>query len=223
MRQHKSLVNDAVQNDNPVTTPTTADGTESHSVHRDPDAGSGGSPSVLDHHGQTEKAVHGAVAPSLTPLKAIHAKCVDCNSDPGINSRLWATCDFDGVQQELCPLWVYRTGHDPYKQIACRKRAILSGITASAASGGIKAPAIPAYVLNAAGRVPDKPRNGYLGAIRAYCLWCCADQLNEVRLCPSVKCALWPYRFGRKPKVSAGVASAWGKENPVEDGALEVG
>ena len=36
--------------------------------------------------------------------------------------------------------------------------------------------------------------------IRAYCLWCCAGQRAEVKLCPAVKCSLWEYRFGRRPQ-----------------------
>lgn len=34
-------------------------------------------------------------------------------------------------------------------------------------------------------------------AIRDYCLWCCNDQLQEVRLCPAQNCPLWPYRFSK--------------------------
>ena len=37
-------------------------------------------------------------------------------------------------------------------------------------------------------------------AIRARCLDCCGGQKAEVRLCPSQKCPLWPYRMGRRPK-----------------------
>ena len=39
-----------------------------------------------------------------------------------------------------------------------------------------------------------------LRAVRRYCLWCCGDQANEVRLCPSQGCPLHDWRFGRKPK-----------------------
>lgn len=38
-----------------------------------------------------------------------------------------------------------------------------------------------------------------LKAIRAKCLDCCIGQVNEVRLCPSKDCALWPYRLGHNP------------------------
>lgn len=37
-------------------------------------------------------------------------------------------------------------------------------------------------------------------AIRAYCLWCCAESRHEVKLCPAAHCALWPWRFGRRPE-----------------------
>jgi len=36
-------------------------------------------------------------------------------------------------------------------------------------------------------------------AIRAKCLDCCCGSSNEVRLCPSEDCPLWPYRFGHNP------------------------
>ena len=36
-------------------------------------------------------------------------------------------------------------------------------------------------------------------AIRAKCLDCCYDQKDEVRLCPSTTCPLWPYRIGKNP------------------------
>ena len=36
-------------------------------------------------------------------------------------------------------------------------------------------------------------------AMRKNCLDCCCGSRKEVRLCPSVNCALWPYRFGKRP------------------------
>jgi hypothetical protein len=42
-----------------------------------------------------------------------------------------------------------------------------------------------------------------LKKIKAYCLWCCNGQRLEVRLCPVEKCALWVYRFGKRPKTSS--------------------
>jgi hypothetical protein len=38
-------------------------------------------------------------------------------------------------------------------------------------------------------------------AIRSYCLWCCG-QRDEVRQCPSVKCSLWEFRFGKRLVIS---------------------
>ena len=38
-----------------------------------------------------------------------------------------------------------------------------------------------------------------LKSIRAKCLDCCSDQAQEVRLCPSQTCPLWPFRMGRNP------------------------
>ena len=37
-------------------------------------------------------------------------------------------------------------------------------------------------------------------AIRAKCLDCCCGNTAEVRRCPAVKCALYPYRMGKRPK-----------------------
>ena len=36
-------------------------------------------------------------------------------------------------------------------------------------------------------------------AMRAKCLDCCCGSPKEVRLCPVIECALYPYRFGRRP------------------------
>ena len=36
-------------------------------------------------------------------------------------------------------------------------------------------------------------------AIRKNCLDCCCGSVKEVRLCPIVSCACYPYRFGRRP------------------------
>lgn len=35
-------------------------------------------------------------------------------------------------------------------------------------------------------------------AIKEKCLDCCCGQKNEVRLCPSKKCPLWPFRRGKE-------------------------
>ena len=36
-------------------------------------------------------------------------------------------------------------------------------------------------------------------AIRKKCFDCTAGSHKEIRLCPIVDCALYPYRFGRRP------------------------
>lgn len=38
-----------------------------------------------------------------------------------------------------------------------------------------------------------------LPAIRAKCLDCAGGQPSEVRLCPVVRCALYPFRMGNNP------------------------
>lgn len=36
-------------------------------------------------------------------------------------------------------------------------------------------------------------------AIRAKCLECSCENVNEVRECPITDCALYPFRFGKNP------------------------
>lgn len=36
-------------------------------------------------------------------------------------------------------------------------------------------------------------------AIRLKCLDCCCDSSNEVKLCTSVNCSLYPFRLGKNP------------------------
>lgn len=38
-------------------------------------------------------------------------------------------------------------------------------------------------------------------AIRAHCLDCMCGQVNEVKLCPSKDCSLYPYRLGKNPNI----------------------
>ena len=56
-----------------------------------------------------------------------------------------------------------------------------------------------------------------LKQIRAYCLWCCIGQRKEVKLCPSTKCSLWEYRFGKRPKNTSADS-----KNLTTDGVLEI-
>lgn len=42
-------------------------------------------------------------------------------------------------------------------------------------------------------------------AIRAKCIDCCGGEgqegvMSDVRYCPCIDCAVWPYRFGSNPK-----------------------
>ena len=38
-------------------------------------------------------------------------------------------------------------------------------------------------------------------AIREFCLGCVGYQVKEVKLCPSTKCPLHPFRFGKNPNL----------------------
>ncbi len=54
----------------------------------------------------------------------------------------------------------------------------------------------------AAGVAKNETTLSPLKAVRTHCVeGCCCGQANEVKLCPSEDCALWPYRFGRGPEV----------------------
>lgn len=41
-------------------------------------------------------------------------------------------------------------------------------------------------------------------AIRAKCLDCCCGNAAEVRRCPTEKCPLWEFRFGKNPYYGKG-------------------
>lgn len=49
-------------------------------------------------------------------------------------------------------------------------------------------------------RINDSWKYGWhpIKAIRAKCVECSADQINEVRNCTVTSCPLYEYRFGRK-------------------------
>ena len=55
----------------------------------------------------------------------------------------------------------------------------------------------PKVSSNGSGSDCSRERLTRAKAIRAKCLDCSCYQPKEVRLCPVVDCALWPYRFGR--------------------------
>lgn len=57
-------------------------------------------------------------------------------------------------------------------------------------------------------------------AIRAKCLDCCCGQMQEVRLCPSLSCALWRYRMGRNP-ARAGIGGK-GKNAPNNNSSTDL-
>ena len=60
-----------------------------------------------------------------------------------------------------------------------------------------------------------------LKAIRAKCLDCVAEQPQEVRLCPSEKCPLWPYRMGHNPN-RKGIGGAKQKKSNAESHNLSM-
>lgn len=64
-------------------------------------------------------------------------------------------------------------------------------------------------------------------SIRAYCVnHCMCGQMQEVRLCPCVKCELWPYRMGKRPttpgngetKENHDVANGFSEQNEESEG-----
>lgn len=68
-----------------------------------------------------------------------------------------------------------------------------------------KAPECPLhkYRIGKCGRV-------MLKVIRTYCLWHSAGQKHVVKQCPSIKCALWGYRMGRRPQEVPSLTENWG-------------
>lgn len=51
-------------------------------------------------------------------------------------------------------------------------------------------------------------------AIREKCIDCCGGSRAEVRLCPSTKCALFPYRMGKVSKGEGFIYPAMKYEKP---------
>ena len=62
----------------------------------------------------------------------------------------------------------------------------------------------PSFPLRAGGRQFDENGKSIspLKTIRKHCLDCCLGSVEEVRNCFDNECALWPYRFGKNPKMA---------------------
>jgi len=132
----------------------------------------------------------------MKPLRAIRARCLECTeTQPEIKH-----CPCDGVHGDLCPLWPYRLGKNPYDSRASQKTVELCGIHPPTNTQGSKTPSTTDEARSAACIPVEKPRRGFLSAIREHCLRCCDDQPVEVRLCSATDCPLWQFRFGRKSK-----------------------
>jgi hypothetical protein len=56
-------------------------------------------------------------------------------------------------------------------------------------------------------RVKPQKALSPLRALRAFCLDCCCESAEEVRLCQAEGCTLWPYRFGAYPENHQGPKS----------------
>ena len=63
-------------------------------------------------------------------------------------------------------------------------------------------------------RMPGHPSP--LKAVRLHCLSCCNGSANEVRLCPSKACPLWPFRHGHRPNAEDRAAVAGRQVCPLE-------
>ena len=63
---------------------------------------------------------------------------------------------------------------------------------------------LSAKLSRTASQHPQRRRRNLMASllrpIRAYCLECTCNQPPEVRECPSVQCALHPYRLNKQPK-----------------------
>jgi hypothetical protein len=55
-----------------------------------------------------------------------------------------------------------------------------------------------------------------LKAVRQHCLECCGGSHHEARLCSAKSCALWPYRFGKRPAAADKVAVGDRQIYPIE-------
>ena len=48
------------------------------------------------------------------------------------------------------------------------------------------------------GKIGHKPKP-ILALVRAFCIQCCGDNVQEVKHCTARACPLWPYRMGENP------------------------
>lgn len=55
----------------------------------------------------------------LTPLRAIRAKCMDCVCGQSLEVKL---CPCDGTQSTYCPLYPYRLGRGPKREMTEAQR-----------------------------------------------------------------------------------------------------
>ena len=59
-------------------------------------------------------------------------------------------------------------------------------------------------------------------AIRAKCLDCCCGHPSEVRICTALKCPLYPYRMGKRPKAGKDTPEEVTTENSQENPSIFV-
>jgi len=51
--------------------------------------------------------------------------------------------------------------------------------------------------------MPEKKTTA-IKAIRQFCRECVCEDMDWIRNCPSVRCALYPFRLGKNPNISEG-------------------
>ena len=129
----------------------------------------------------------------VSPLRAIRARCVECCE----TKAEVKACPFDGRHDEMCWLYPYRLGSDPFKSTSPKKAAPLA-FWHVITSTGVKVAGEGDEAGTGSLRRQNHAPRGYLRAIHAHCVWCCADQPSEVRYCPSADCPLHEYRMGRR-------------------------
>ena len=61
----------------------------------------------------------------------------------------------------------------------------------------------------------DRLHKTPLKSIRKKCVDCCCGSNKEIRLCPVINCALYPYRMGRRPdQATLDAIELFYEENP---------